>query len=109
MDKREVINKLNTLDCEIAEVICDITTMADAICCYPNESVLVFLVEQPSNDDLIKNNKHWTICESVDDFNEGIVYGEDEAKKAYCNYYVSEFKEVKPFNSDFPIPSHVLH
>ena len=103
MDKREVINKLNTLDCEIAEVICDITTSTDEKPCYSNESVLVFLVKQPSNDDLIKNNKHWTICDSIDDFNEGIVYGEGDAKKAYCNYYVSEFKEVKPFSSDFTL------
>ena len=41
------------------------------------------------------------ICESVDDFEEGIVYGTDEAKKHYCNYYVSEFKDVRPFVSDF--------
>ena len=109
MNKQDVIQKLNSLECEIAEVICDITTMADSKPCYPNESVLVFLVSQPSNDDLIKYNNHWTVCESIDDFAEGIVFGEAEAKEKYTRYFVSEFKEVKEFVSDFPIPSHVLH
>jgi hypothetical protein len=99
MNKQDVIQRLNSLDCEIAEVMCDICSNGEK--CYPNESIIVLLVSEPSNDDLIKNNLHWTICESIDDFDEGIVYGQAEAKEKYCNYYVSEFHDVKPFVSDF--------
>lgn len=106
MNKNEVIDKLRSANYEsgIAEVICDISSNGEV--CYPNESILVLLCgygedDSVCDDDQIINSKHYTICEGVDDFEEGIVYGTDEAKKHYCNYYVSEFKEVRPFVSDF--------
>lgn len=96
MNKEEVIERLNGLDCEIAEIICDITTRADATPCYPNESILVLLKSEQTDTDLFSRHKHWAICESVDDFVDGIVYGEDEVIKARGKYYVCDFKEVKP-------------
>ena len=101
MKKVETIKKLKEMQCDIAEVICDIACRGSV--CYPNESILVLLQNQPSNDDLIKHGKHWTICDNIDDFKEGMVFGEKEAKEKYCKYYVTDFKEVKEFISDFPI------
>jgi hypothetical protein len=99
MTKKEVINKLLEMDCDIAEVICDISVSGQVV--YPDESIVVSLVEQPSNDDLVNPNKHWTWCESIKDFKEGIVSGLSAARRAYCKHYVSNFKEVKEFKTDF--------
>ena len=99
MNKQEIIEKLQATDCEIAEVICNISRGGTVA--YPNESILVELVSEPSNDDQIKIGRHWTVCNGIDDFNEGIVYGEAEAKKCYCKHYVSDFKEVREFKGDF--------
>lgn len=99
MNKQQVINALSKMECDIAEVICDISRGGNVI--YPNESILVFLVSEPNNDDFIKNNKHWTICDSISDFKKGIVFGEKAARKVYCKHYVSNFKEIKEFKTDF--------
>jgi hypothetical protein len=99
MTKKEVINKLLEMNCDIAEVICDISVSGQVV--YPDESIVVSLVEQPSNDDLVNTNKHWTWCESIKDFKEGIVSGLSAARRAYCKHYVSNFKEVKEFKTDF--------
>lgn len=37
------------------------------------------------------------------EYKSGIVYGEQEARDNYCNYYVSDFKSVEAFISDFNI------
>lgn len=106
MGKNEVIDKLRSANYEngIAEVICDISCRGKV--CYPNESILVLLCgygkdNSVCNVDQIINSKHYTICEGIDIFEEGIIYGIHEAEKHYCNYYVSMFKEVRPFVSDF--------
>ena len=106
MNKKDVIEKLRSAEYKsgIAEVICDISSNGQV--CYPNESILVLLWgygedDSACDDDQIIQQNHYTICEGVEDFNEGIVYGLEEARKNYCKYYVSEFKEVKPFVSDF--------
>lgn len=99
MNKKEIINALSKMKCDIAEVICDISRGGNVI--YPNESILVFLVSEPNNDDFIKNNKHWTICNSISDFKKGIVYGKKTVRKSYCKLYVSDFKKVKEFKTDF--------
>jgi hypothetical protein len=99
MTKKEVINKLLEMDCDIAEVICDISVSGQVV--YPDESIVVSLVEQPCNDDLVNPSKHWTWCESIKDFKEGIVSGLSAAHRAYCKHYVSNFKEVREFKTDF--------
>lgn len=110
MNKEEVIAKLYELQSkcdysieeepkEFAEVICDISRDGKVV--YPDESIIVYLVREPNTDDLITIGKHWTICDGIDDFMEGIVYGESDAKAKYCKHYVSDFKEVKYFKSDF--------
>jgi hypothetical protein len=99
MNKQEAIKALESASCEIAEVICDISRGGSVV--YPDESILVQLVSEPSNDGLIKREKHWTVCESISDFKAGIVYGEREAKETYCKHYVSNFKGVREFKTDF--------
>lgn len=110
MNKEQVIDKLYELKynlndvnrndtTELAEVICDISRDGNVV--YPDESVIVYLVREPNTDDLIKVGKHWTICDGIRDFAEGMVYGMGEAKAKYCKHYVSDFKEVRYFKSDF--------
>ena len=99
MNKKQVIEKLSSMDCDIAEVICDISVNGEVV--YPDESIVVSLVEQPCNDDLVIPSKHWTWCESIKDFKEGIVSGQSAARRAYCKHYVSSFKEVREFKTDF--------
>ncbi len=99
MNKQQVINALSEMECDIAEIICDISREGRIV--YPNESILVFLVSEPNNDDFIKHGKHWTICDSISDFKKGIVYGKKAADKSYCKHYVSNFIEVKEFKTDF--------
>jgi hypothetical protein len=99
MTKKEVINKLLEMNCDIAEVICDISVSGQVV--YPDESIVVSLVEQPCNDDLVNPSKHWTWCESIKDFKEGIVSGLSAARRAYCKHYVSNFKEVREFKGDY--------
>ena len=104
MNKKQTIEQLRTLQaqgCEIAEVICDVCGTGENVPCYPKESFLVYLVEHPSNDDLIIGNKHYTVCSSIRDFKIGVVFGESSARKLYSKYFVSKVYEVKEFETDF--------
>ena len=102
MNKNEVINKLKEFgsECCIAEVICDIKRPNGTE--YPNESIFVFLSaeDEITNDDQIEHYLHWTICESIADFQKQVMW-EKDANKAYKMYGVTAFKEVKPFITDF--------
>lgn len=99
MDKKEVIERLSGMNCEIAEVIGDINKGLELA--FPDESVLVILVSNPSIKGLINSCKHWTTCDSIDDFNEGIVCGKDEARETRCKHYFNGFKEVREFKGDY--------
>lgn len=100
MNKEQVINALREMETKsgIAEVICDISVRGIVV--YPNESILVKLCE-PCDDNRIATREHWCICDNIADFEEGVVYGQAAAEKAYCKHYVSEFKKVEPFETDF--------
>ena len=66
MTKKQVVEILKEMDCEIAKVTFkfhDVNRMVTM-------DVLVYLVDQPSNDDQIINFKHWSILDSIDDFEE---------------------------------------
>lgn len=97
MTKAEVICTLNNANygSGIAEVICDISCNGQVI--YPDESILVLLGGEACDDEKLRMGKHWTICNGVDDFDIGIVYGYQSARQCYCKHYVSNFKQVKPF------------
>lgn len=101
MTKSEVINELKKVSLSycIAEVICDIERVNGHK--YPNESIIVYLApkEELTNDDLVKPYLHWTICESINDFKDSIKT--KNMPKNYKMWVVSEFKEVKPFKTDF--------
>lgn len=104
MNKKETIARLETLrdkGCEIAEVILDVSATGEATACYPKESFLVYLVSEPSNDDLIIHSKHYTICSSIRDFKIGVVFGESAARRLYSKYFVSKVHSVNEFISDF--------
>ena len=103
MNKTEVINQLKKLtwETEIAEVICDIKQLSGNE--HKDESILVYLVpeNEVSKDDLIKPYMHWTLCNSITDFKEQVILGEDYGKKCFKTYWATEFKEVRPFSTDF--------
>lgn len=98
MTKSEITKQLKNMDCEIAEVICDIKTMSGEWFC---KSVLVFLVKQPSNDDLIKNWLHWFTCEDIDEFCKRFAFDAEEAKLTFQNWEITKVRDIKKFVSDF--------
>ena len=101
MTKSEVINELKKVSLShcIAEVICDIER--DNGQKYPNKSIIVYLAPngELANDDLVKPYLHWTICKSINEFKEFVKT--NNMPKNYKMWVVSEFKEVKPFKTDF--------
>lgn len=103
MNKTEVINQLKKLtwETEIAEVICNIKQIRGTE--HKDESIIVYLTpeEECSKDDLVVPCKHWTLCNNITDFKHHLVFGEEMARKCYKTYWVTEFKEVKPFKTDF--------
>lgn len=66
MDKNQSLIELENLNCEIAEVICDVLGQDNVV--HKNQSILVFLVENPSCDDLIDFNTHYYIFDSVEQY-----------------------------------------
>lgn len=92
MTKEKVFEMLKGMECEIAEVKCGI--VANSGNYHSNVSILVYLVEEPSNDDLIDYSKHWQVCTSIEDFKKSIKYG-----NLYGNPV--NFDEPVPFVTDF--------
>ena len=84
MEREEVIKRLNEMDCEIANVIVNISGNI--------ESILVYLVKEPSHKDLIKFDQHWL------DFDE-IEYFERYAKREEMEFII-----VEEFVSDYELP-----
>ena len=87
MDKQQVIEKLKAMDCEIGEIICNVSVRGNML---ENESILVFLCDEPSNDEFIKPNKHWDILD-LNDFIE-----EDNGLGNIMTY-----TDVREFKTDF--------
>ena len=101
MDKQEIINALNELKeggAEIAEVIVNISN-ADKVK-HENESLLVRLVDNPSNEDCINNVEHWDLFDSIEDFKANAYYKEG-ANETYCIDYISDFISANKFVTDF--------
>lgn len=101
MDKQEIINVLNDLKdggAEIAEVRVNISNAGKVK--HENESLLVRLVDKPSNDECINNAEHWDLFDSIDDFNANAYY-KAGANETYCIDYISEFISASKFVTDF--------
>ena len=84
MDKQEIINTLNELKnggAEIAEVKVHISNAGKVI--HENESLLVRLVDKPSNENFINNTEHWDLFDSIEDFKVNAYYKEG-ANETYC-------------------------
>jgi uncharacterized Zn-finger protein len=88
MTKEQVVNILNGMDCEIAQV--EFSFYMEGLYCQ--HDVLVYLVDEPSNDDQIINSMHHWIYSNIEEFNDEI---ED-----YTNGTL-EFLNVTEFISDF--------
>lgn len=88
MTKEQVVNILNGMDCEIAQV--EFAFYKESLYCQHN--VLVYLVDEPSNDDQIINLMHHWVYSNIEEFNDEI---ED-----YTNDTL-EFLNVTEFISDF--------
>lgn len=66
MNIKETVKQLRNMDCEIAEVIA--YKKYDIL--HTRLSYIVYIVSEPSNDDLVKPNLHEWIFGSVDEFEE---------------------------------------
>jgi len=98
MTKSEITKQLKNMDCEIAEIICDIKTMSDVSL---NQSVLVFLVKEPSNDDLIKPSMHWYVCNNIKELTSKFAFNDEDAKLKFQNLQIVNVKEIREFETDF--------
>ena len=89
MTKKQVVEILKEMDCEIAKVTLKFYYVNHMM----TMDVLVYLVDQPSNADQIIICKHWHILDSIDEFEEF----------ESCNFYGKyvEFLDVTEFLSDF--------
>ena len=87
MGKKEIIGILKNMDCDIAKVSFKLIEEYG----ITESDVLVYLVDQPSNDDLIINSKHWDIIYDINDFENYVVI----IGKKY------EFTGVSEFVTDF--------
>lgn len=100
MEKKSAIQKLNELKenkCEIAEVIINISNGGKVK--HANESIIVRLVDTPSNEDCIDNSKHWELFDTIKDFEDNTYY-RHSAHETYNVDYISDFVEVKEFATD---------
>ena len=88
MAKEQVVKTLNGMDCEIAQVNIKFWFNGD----YRYNNVLVYLVDEPSNDDQIINCNHWWIFSNIEEFNDEI---EEKTNDTL------EFLNVTEFISDF--------
>ena len=88
MKKEQVVNILNGMDCEIAQVNIKFWFNGD----YRYNNVLVYLVDEPSNDDQIINSNHWWIFSNIEEF----IYDVEEKTNNTL-----EFLNVTEFISDF--------
>ena len=88
MNKKQVVEILKGMDCEIAQV--QISFKKDGNEHYDN--VLVYLVSDPSNDDQIINANHWWIFSNITEFNK-------EIRKVASK--MIDFISVTEFISDF--------
>lgn len=98
MTKSEITKQLKNMDCEIAEIICDIKTTSYV---SNNQSVLVFLVKEPSNDDFISPSMHWYVCESIAEFGKRFAFNDKDAKLKFQNLQIANVKEIREFETDF--------
>ena len=88
MTKKQVVDILKGMDCEIAQV--QISFVKEGNDHY--ENVLVYLVSDPSNDDQIINANHWWIFSNITEFKR-------EIKNVTSD--MIDFISVTEFISDF--------
>ena len=88
MKKKQVVDILKGMDCEIAQV--QISFVKEGNDHY--ENVLVYLVSDPSNDDQIINANHWWIFSNITEFKR-------EIKNVTSD--MIDFISVTEFISDF--------
>lgn len=88
MTKEQVVNTLNGMDCDIAQVQIRFYWNGDYRC----SNVLVYLADEPSNDDQIINANHWRIFSDIEEFIDEL---EDNTNKTL------EFISVDEFITDF--------
>ena len=88
MEKKNAIAYLSSMEGDIAEVI----VKDEGI----EKSLLVFLVSEPSNDDLIIPSEHWNIYDDIDQFMMSGYYNDPDTEIISINEFVSDFKRPQP-------------
>jgi len=90
MTKKETIDLLKKAPCKYAEVIVDVWCGGQLI--YPNEKVIVSVLETQDFTKFI--GKAYCVFDSIRDFMEHSVFGEQEARKTYCRYYFGNISAI---------------
>ena len=92
MDKNQAILQLRQMVCKYAELTIDV--WCDGQLVYPDEKVIVSVLETQNQSDFI--GKAYCVFDSIMDFRENSVFGEQEARETYCSYYFGEIHEIIP-------------
>ena len=90
MTKEVAIDLLKKVPCKYAEVIVDVWRGGQLI--YPNEKVIVSVLETQIQQDFI--GKAYCVFDSIRDFMQDSVFGEQEARKTYCRYYFGNISAI---------------
>ena len=88
MTKEQVVNILNGMDCEIAQINIKFWFNGD----YRYDNVLVYLVDEPPIKSQIINSNHWCIFFDIEEFIDKIEVNTNDTV---------EFLNVTEFISDF--------
>ena len=90
MTKEQVVNILNGMDCEIAQV--EFAFYEESLYCQ--HDVLVYLVDEPSNDDQIINLMHHWVYSNIEEFNDEIEeYTSDTLEFLNVTEFISDFDD----------------
>ena len=91
MTREQVIERLKKCDCDYAILTIDVWDENNELV-YPKEKVIVSVLETINPMNFI--GKAYTTFESIRDFRENSVFGENEARASYCKYYFGDIHEM---------------
>jgi len=100
MTKKQVVEILKELSCEIAQVqICFAKDGKNY-----HENVLVYLVSEPSNDDQVINSNHWWVFSNINEFDKEIEnITSTQIDFIMVSGFISDFtKEIDPVDEQKP-------
>lgn len=93
MTREIVVNQLKKVPCSYAMITVDVCRGGQVV--YPNEKVVISVLE--TQDPMSFIGKSYCVFDSIKDFRKNSIFGEDEARKAYCRYYFGNISKIEYF------------